>query len=289
MAYGATAIADWDSDKPVGGSEAPSVLDDALREVKVCVENDLLTSAAVKLAAAVALPGLIVRPKLTWVDADQVKLEPAVIHHQGTVEQLVYWDTQLNFTFGSGGSNSDSTDLAGADWYYLCIDDSAVVTADTGLIAVAQLVAVTTEPAWSVSKHGWYVGNDKCIFGAYTGAGVLLEFFHEGDSVFYADAIENQAAVDIDVAWTDINALILPIFTVAGIATFSNSIGIQVFSWRTNGQTGTAGHIVTGSAGSKTPSGVITDAAHIIEMKAETSDDAKIVCHTDGWKFPTEM
>ena len=40
MAYTATAIGDWDSTKPAG-TETPSVLDDALREIKVCVENEI--------------------------------------------------------------------------------------------------------------------------------------------------------------------------------------------------------------------------------------------------------
>ena len=43
MAYTSTTISGWDNTKPDGSAEYPAILDDAVREVKTCVENDGIT------------------------------------------------------------------------------------------------------------------------------------------------------------------------------------------------------------------------------------------------------
>lgn len=289
MAYGATAVADWDSTKPVGASEAVNILDDALREVKVCVENDIKTSAEITAlsvaAVAAAVPGLNVRPKFTWKDTDEIYVDPFCIYHKGTSEQLLYCDTQLTFQFAN---------LGASDWSYLYLDDSAIVSAGTALISASELVDAVTEPAYDVTDHSWMSGHDKAIFGVRTnGSSQILEFWQSGDIVFHADSIVNQAAVDIDTTWTDIGALVIPKFATLGIVYF-RGYQTATWYWRKNGASGTSGHLI-GSRESSTGwveasnQQVITDGSQVIEVKATASDADTIACNTMGWKFPVGM
>jgi len=239
-----------------------------------------------------ALPGLCIRSKFRWKDADEIYIGAGEYHHEGTVEQTVYWDSELTFAAGSGGSNAASVDLAASDWYYLYIDDSAVVTLGTNLLTAAQFVMNITAPTYSAAKHGWYNGLDRCIFADLTtGANALIEFFNDGDTVLWADGATNQTAIDIDTTFTDIGALIIPAFAILGICTFSNAEGI-IWSWRTNGQTGAVGHLAVCSAAAvsgRESTNVITDSLQIIEVKSNVSGAETISCTTDGWKFPTGM
>ncbi len=229
--------------------------------------------------------GWIQRPKFSWTNVNTIAIGPGAYHtFDGTNHRIVYWTSDLSYTVLTNGA---------PDWVYIYIDESAVdtlvVNAGSALLTATQFVDSATEPAWSAARGGWYNGSDRCIFGVYSVANDVVEFFHDGDSVFFADAIENQAAVDIDLAFTDIGALIIPKFTRVGIITTPNSVGISDFYWRTNGQTGAVGHQITGAAGSVNTYEAITDANHIIEMREAVSDSAKIECHTNGWKFPVGL
>jgi hypothetical protein len=63
----------------------------------------------------------------------------------------------------------------------------------------------------------------------------------------------------------------------------------QEFYWRTNGQSGTSGHLLAHSGDSYPSSGdhiVLTDSSGIIEIKAQTT--ARYATGwTNGWNFPT--
>ena len=239
-----------------------------------------------------ALPGFCVRPKFRWKDADEIYIGAGEYHHEGTTEQIVYWDSELTFAAGSGGSNADSVDLAASDWYYLYIDDSAVVTLGATLLTAAQLVMNITAPTYSAAKHGWYNGLDRCIFADLTtGANALIEFFNDGDTVLWANGVTNQTDIDIDTTFTDIGALIIPAFATLGTCTF-HSINGLAWSWRTNGQTGTGSHLAVYSTATQEgydTTDVITDSSQIIEVRNNVSGAQTISCSTEGWKFPTGM
>jgi len=236
------------------------------------------------------LAGFVVRPKFRWKDADEIYIGAGVYDHRGVQNQAVYWDSELTFVAGSGGSNAASVDLDASNWFYLYIDDSAVVTAGTNLLTAAQLVMNKTAPTWNAAKHGLYNGLDRCIFADLTtGANALIEFLHDGDTVWWADRIENQAALDIDLVYTDIGALKIPGFATRGLISALSSGNIP-YQWKTNGATGTVGHYAGyahSSQGNKAE--VITDSAQVIEIKMFTDDAGTIQVFTDGWKFPTGM
>ena len=228
--------------------------------------------------------GFRVRPKFTWTNVNTITIGPGAYHtFDGTNHRIVYWKSDLSYTVVTNGA---------PDWVYIYIDESAVdtlvVNAGSALLTATQFVDSATEPAWSAAKGGWYNGSDRCIFAGYSVANDIVEFFHDGDMVFFADGIENQAAVDIDLVFTDIGALIIPKFTTLGIISLTESVGSVGWSWRTNGQTGAIGHacITVGSGSDTTPGfNVITDSSQIIEMKATGSDGSKIACKTEGWQF----
>lgn len=249
------------------------------------VNRDQLLEAILVLGdTANAAPGLVIRPKFTYVDADQITIEPFVYHHHGTSEQLVYCDSQLNYTFAN---------LAVSDWSYLYLDDSAIVTAGTNLIAVGQLIDLVTSPTWNAAKHGWYNGEDRCIFAVLTdGSSNILEFFHSGGTkVFYADSIADATNIVTNNVWTD---AILTIPSFATEATVQFSIDFITNSgtgyWRTNGQTSTSGKpIGTVSAsrlGVYNEKAVLTDTDQTIEFKFP-ADLTTMTINTGGWSFPS--
>ncbi|KKL18934.1 hypothetical protein LCGC14_2470540 [marine sediment metagenome] len=224
------------------------------------------------------------RPKFTWTNVNTIVIGPGSYHtFDGTNHRIVYWKSDLSYTVVTNGA---------PDWVYIYIDESAVdtlvVNAGSALLTATQFVDAATEPAWSAAKGGWYNSSDRCIFAGYSVANDIVEFFHDGDAVFFADGIENQAAVDIDDAYTDISALIIPKFTAHGIVELTSAGGGGPnWSWRTNGQAGGTGHIV--GSGIMPDVNVITDSSQVIEMIASISDAATIACTTEGWKFPVGM
>jgi len=175
---------------------------------------------------AASIPGsILARPKFTWKDADEIYIDPFTLHHQGTTEQIVNSDAQLTFQFGSGGSNSDSDDLANNDFYYLYIDDSAVVTEGTAVISETELVAITEEPEWDAARHCW-VGQtnaeDRCI-GAFRvgGSADVLEFFHDGGRlIHYGDSVE-ESTTAVTSSWTEYTTTVITLGEFSVFCSFS--------------------------------------------------------------------
>jgi len=238
--------------------------------------------------------GYLQRSKFAYSSTVAITITAGIYEANG---ELYEWNSALTFTFGSGGSNADSTNLGASDWFYVYLDDSAITTAGTNVLTASEIVDSTTEPTWSDAKHGWYNGNDRCIFAVYTdGSSQVTEFNHEGDTVMWADAVETQAAVDIDTTWTDIGALRIPAFTNLGIVSLiAETLGVaNDWYWRTNGQTGTVGHQSVGHKDTNINNrisfgDVITDSSQIIEVKNSVSGTETISCKTNGWKFPSGM
>ena len=220
-----------------------------------------------------------------------VVLSPFVYHHNGTTEQRVYSNLSIAYEFVA---------LGASDWIYLYLDDSAIVTADTNLITATQLIDVTTAPAYSVSKNGWYNGSDRCIFAIFTdGSSNVLEFFHDGgELVTFADQIETVSLLDIGhAAFVDITAAFTaPAFCTKVLASFSSDYSNAVCSlfYRVNGQTGATGHALLAcqaalGEGSTDLSPIFTDSSQLIEWKESAASTNTYACYTNGWYFPNGM
>lgn len=276
-------------------NEIRNAIEDAGLVLKTATtETGNQLSAAITLlaiAATPAAPGLVVRPKFIWKDADEIYISAGSYDHRGTVNQIVYWASQLTYQF---------TALAASDWSYLYLDDSAIVALGTNLLTTAELVDSVTEPAWNEAKGGWYNGDDRCIMAVRTsGASAILEFFHDGSEAFiYADRIEDLASTAIGVGWTDVT-LTIPKFSIeALINTTTNSAGATkagiLSYWRTNGQAAGTGHQIgqthdsvwsydTGQAR------VITDSSQKIEVVTNQAVGSEIRVASDAYIFPAGM
>lgn len=256
------------------------------------------------------IKGLVIRPKFAYKDADEISMTSGSYHHEGTVEQIVYWTSQIDFEFESTGSNSDSTDFAANDIFYIYLDDSAIVGHATNLLVAADFLAVTEEPVWSSAKNGWYgsaaAGNatadDKCIMSVYVDATPdLAEFSHDGDFVLYGKFITDVAAQDVDNAWVDASsALTIPKFATKAQVTFHTTrvaADPSVSYWRTNGVTGATandGHVIAYVVDATPLQGyntcnVITDSNQLLELYHTNSNASTTSIHTDGWYFPAGM
>ncbi|RLB94054.1 MAG: hypothetical protein DRH26_02190, partial [Deltaproteobacteria bacterium] len=157
-------------------------------------------------------------------------------------------------------------------------------------ITNSEIIWSTTGPTWNGTYRQLMNGDDRCIFAVMTnGANNILEFFHTGDWVWFADVLTFQSAVDIDDAWTDISAISMPAFATEAICTFVYGAAGQDWRWRTNGQTGTVGHDIgylSDPYNFNLPTRVISDSNQIIEVIALTSSAATITGKVDAWAFP---
>lgn len=245
-------------------------------------------------------PNIDQRPLYTYTDTDTVTISPGVYFHDGTTRQCVFWDADIAFDFGSGGSNSGSTDLGASQWHYLYLDDSAIVTQGSPELDADCFLNSTTAPTWSDAKHAYYNGSDRCIFAVPTnGSSQLYEFFHDGARLFmYADQITSRSPASIGTTWTDVT-LNAPGFVRRVITTYyyywtSAATAGNLF-WRTNGQSGTTGHRITNVIGNVYYSkafntcDVVCDSSQKIEIKSDAASNQNAGVYTDGWYLPEGM
>lgn len=230
-----------------------------------------------------------------------ILVEPCYYHHDGTSEQILINDAELTFVIGPGGSNANSDAVGTSQWQYIYIDDSAVVTAGDNVLTETELLNDTTAPTYTAAKHGWYNGSDRCIFAVYIdGSGDILEFWHDGDMVLFADRVTSRAKADLDDTWTDV-ALDIPGFCTRAQVTFisgdvASGAGDSTMKWRTNGQSGTTGHKIFNPEyfaddfpWHYNTLSVITDTSQIIEVICARAGNDELGVFTDGWYLPIGM
>jgi hypothetical protein len=244
-------------------------------------------------AAAVAVVsgplGQVSRPEFSRASTTTLTLSAGTYMHVGTTTQLLSWDSLLTFTPGSGGSNSASVNLGANQVHYLYVDDSAVVTLGATTLTVAELLNNTTAPSWSETKHGLYNGEDRCIFSFRTnGSSQIVDFYHSGELVTWADHIQDLASTDIDT-WTAVT-LSIPAFSTMAITSLQvESGGAGRMSWRTTGTSG-SGHLGSHDGdNSGNPFIAITDSSQRIDVTIDSSGTEKLEVETSGWYFPTGM
>lgn len=248
--------------------------------------------------------GVANRAEFEYRNADDIYIGAGSYHHQGTVDQMVYWNTQLIFGLGSGGSNINSLDLLANEWNYIYLDNSAIVTNDDPLLVASCFLNTTIAPSWDPIRKGWYYTvddggpaeqADRCIFAILTdGSANILEFFHADDIVLFADYILDFSSSSIGATWTDA-VISAPTFATKVQLTFTGfrtDDGADLW-WRVNGQSGSLGHLIfqvtSGSTYGANTLPVITDLNQTIEVKyvQNVTNEAKI--WTDGWYMPRGM
>lgn len=252
------------------------------------------TTAGLNVAA---VPGLVVRGTFAYSSTTAITINPAMYHHSGTTEQLVYWDSALTFTFGSGGSNASSDNLGVTEWHCLFIDDSAVVTAGTNVITASELRNDTTPGTWSDAKHGYYTGNDRMIAMWRTdGSSQLIIMEHSGDLLQHEDIVTDINTTDVDTTFVDctfdapaIDGLRL---RACVLANYSGGDGGHCF-WRKNGSTVSTGNRISDSSAGSTANmcvdDVIIDSTKKIEVKMQNSTASTMTVWGQGVYFPEGM
>ena len=294
-------MATWNTDNPAVGNQITADIADIeenlqeLHDVITAITNGTLgtTTAADFQVDAVSTPAILLdRARFEWKDADEIYIHAGAYHHVGDAttgkSQVVYWNTKLTSDIGSP---------VVSDWYYLYIDDTAVIELDTNLLTTDQLLWSNTEPAWSEAKHGWYNGEDKAIFAVLTdGSSNIIEFFHDGDFFQFADLITSLASADKSSTFTDNDVtLSAPKFTTQVQVTFDCRYvdATATYSWRTNGQTASTGHaigvVTAATTNMRNTMRVTTNSSQAIEVKVAGTNTNTIGVYTEGWYFPTGM
>lgn len=238
--------------------------------------------------------GYVDRAKVIYKDADEIYVDPFRYHHSGTTDQMCYSDARLTFRIGPVGSNGDSSVAGVSQFHYLYLDDSAIVTASTNVITATELLNSTTAPTYSVTKHGWYNGSDRCIFAFYVDSGGNIEeFFHDGDFVSYADGYSDLSPT-ANSLFTDLTLTIPAVSTRASISVyhvFGNSTNVFAYV-RTNGQSGSSGHragrLTSNTNENDTYLDIITDSSQVIEYKSGGGTNT-VGIDTQGWYLPIGM
>lgn len=231
------------------------------------------------------------RAQFTHVDDDTINIGAGVYIHHGTTSQMVYWNT------AAPGLVLDMTGLTNNNWYYVYIDDSAVVTAGTNLLTASEFTYNDTAPAWDDTKKGWYNGSDLCIFAFKTDAtGDILKFHHSNDLVM--DDIENTNELSGNIAtdWSSTATLwFIPEFcTKAEILVAYTRIDVNsTVRWRQGSSSSTDG-LYIGDVDEDDPEltqviTVITDSSRRIDVKDDDAGSNTIVIYTHGWYFPIGM
>jgi len=258
--------------------------------------KDLLQMLVGWKASSIATVGPVPRRSaFAYSDADTLNIGGGSYFHDGTTRQVVFWDTTLTFDLGSGGDNADSDDLGADEWHYIYIDDSAVVTNDDSELDATCFLNDTTAPQYTQAKHGWYNGSDRCIFAVLTNdSNEIKEFIYEDRLVLFADQVSDRAVADLDDTFTTCQ-LTIPGFATRAMVTFLFRYvdGNSDFYWRTNGQTGSTGHLVGQNTSTEVnmvqTQTVITDATQYIQIKNSASNGNTVGVLTDGWYLPVGM
>ena len=213
--------------------------------------------------------------------------------HDGTTVQDVYWNSQISFTIGSGGSNSGSSAAGTSQWQYLYLDDSAIVTQGAALLDADCFLNSTTAPTYSQTKHGWYSGSDRCIFAFYIDSdGDIEKWFHDGgDYAMYANQW-SEGGMSANASYATKTITGMPAFAIKGEMNFfvnGNGATVSAQYWRVTGTTGThylskveddeAEFVVNNVT-------VYTDSSRQIDVLTNT---ATVYPYTAGWFIPGGM
>lgn len=235
--------------------------------------------------APTSFPGYAQRPVFTYVDTDQITIGPARYHHNGTAEQIVGWDEDLDYTLSG---------MSGTDWYYLYLDDTAIVSHGSTTLTASELTHSTTEPTWVAAKGGYYNasdGDDRCIGAFYCSGDNLVDFSHDGgDRLSITAGITESPLANITTSERDI-ALTIPSFCTQADISIRHRYSSAAASLyvRKNGYSTTNGYFVSRaySTSSDITSHltVFTDSSQGIELIAGNSGTQAGV-ETQAYYFP---
>ncbi len=232
------------------------------------------------------------RSTFAYVSTTQASIAGGAYPHHGTVDQILKIDSTITHTITTPGTSQ---------FQYFYADDSAIVTAGTNVLTGTEIINATTVPTYSITKNGWYNGDDLCIGAVWIdSSGDVEPFYHDGGDFVRYDkeilVISYQPTSNFTDAGNNLT-LIMPRFSTRAESTAfgqAASTTTDTMYWRTNGSTNATGNLLL-----RTPAVVgttrishlpmYTDSIQIIEVKATGGLATLLDLYTAGWYFPTGM
>ena len=179
--------------------------------------------------------GEVNRSIFEYVSGTSIKVYPG-IYDMANKGKNVSWDSALTVT---GLSGTDQ-------WVYIYLDDDAI---SGTTVTASDIIGSTTVPTWSDSKHGWYNGDDRCIFAVYFSGSAINKFYHDGSEHVSFD--ESSWIVDHNPpsrnVWVSVTVPTVPVFSMEADITFTmesdagSTLGTS-WRWRTTGSSSSTGH-----------------------------------------------
>lgn len=172
--------------------------------------------------------GEVNRAIFEYVNGTSIKVYPG-IYDLDAKGKNVSWDSALTVT---GLSGTDQ-------WVYIYLDYSAI-TGTT--VTASEIIGSTTTPSWNDAKHGWYNGDDRCIFAVYFSGSAISKFYHDGSEHVSFD--ESSWIVDANPpsrnVWVSVTIPTVPVFSMEADVAFTmesdaGSSLATTWYWRTTG------------------------------------------------------
>ena len=249
------------------------------------ITMDNLRVVDIANVSALGFGGLTTRSTMVFTSVNQLDFRPGAYHHDGTTEQIVYWDSTLAKAVSG---------LTASTWYYVYLDDSAIVTLGTNLITATELLFSTTAPSWTAAKHGFYNGSDRCI-GAFRtdGSGDLALFEMNGDVFMLEDPITVDTAEVITNAWEAVTANI-PTFVTLGLYSITwDYVDTDTFLLTAPSSSASNGHrlayVASGGMDKAVVQAWIANTATTFQLKTADASANTVDIYAIGYKFPNGM
>lgn len=203
--------------------------------------------------------------------------------HYGTINQILKIDTTISHTITAPGTSQ---------FQYIYADDSAIVSAGNNVLTASEIINLTTAPTYSITKNGWYNGDDLCIFAVYIdGSGNIDEFTHSGEFIIYWSPIQAFSA-SINKDTDTVITLSIPGFTKMCVAAFAATAASGLdgeFYWRVHESAGTNIALFRIDGNGYVQGIVMTDDSQQIYIRQETGSNLTATVDLVGWYFPVGM
>jgi len=174
--------------------------------------------------------GELQRPKFSYASASSITVSPG-IYDLDAKGKNVSWDSTLTVT-GLSGTNQ---------WVYIYLNYPAI---SGTTVTASEIIGSTTTPTWNDSKHGWYNGDNRCIFAVYFSGSNILQFDHDGGNLILWDSDYSSGSHNSTSPAS--KTLKIPSFANRGQCTFyangTAGPGQFNFYWRDTG--GSGSHLI---------------------------------------------